>query len=360
MRSHDDRKPVTEFKFPRLQLVWTPAAAAQVKWYARLAGVAFRETPRRLHIYLSVRGALLWGSGALFSIYFGGTAALVYTWGKNPYNQITYADLVMPTHWPDLRQKRGAGLINEGIHDLRTGDYAGIFLLARGVNLCPSDPRGRMVLAEFYIRQGYIHRGLQLLEDGLAFGPPPRLYRESLFRLLAYIEDWDRALELADQLEKTLPPSDTATRHWLLVQRVAALEKLHRYDEIDRLRDAQRASPSFIVEAAWVRAQAARSRPAEALQEIARDPGRFGPHRPLSTATGTGHCCRGSGDCARCHLGLAEPGAGGRPAPGRGDCRPHRARGNQRRPGPPAAFLPPLRRRARRPDAAFQKTRGFA
>ncbi len=277
MGSHADRKPVTQFKFPRLQLVWSPASAAQAKWHLQLAGLAFREMPRRLNIYLSVRGILLWGAGMLLAAYFVGSAGLAYAWGRNPYNRISYADLVLPSHWGELKAKRGQGLIDEGIHDIRAGKgSSGVMLLNHGLSLKPSDLHGRMVLAQVFLSIGYLHRGRQLLEDGLVFGPPPKQYREALFRLTAYLEDFEQLLAMADQIEKTLPPGDKAAARWLLAQRVTALERLQRFDEIERLRNAQGDSPSFALEAAWARGQLARGNPAEALREIARNPGRFG------------------------------------------------------------------------------------
>jgi len=277
MRSHADRQPIIQFKLPRLQLVWRPWSAPEAKWRLRLIGICYKETPRRLFVFLSVRGLLLWSSGTALAAYLVGTAALAWIWGQNPYNHITYADLALPTRWRELRSKRGQGQIDEGIHELRSGNFsAGVMLLNHGLGEHPSDFRGRLVLSQVFINLGYLHRGQQVLEDGLGLGPPPKVYRESLLRLTNYLEDYERVLELTDRIEKTLPATDGATRRWVLTQRVAALEKLHRYDEIEKLRNAQIDSPSFAVEAAWARVQAARGRPEEALREIARDPGRFG------------------------------------------------------------------------------------
>lgn len=277
MRSHADRQPAAQLKFPRLQLVWTPLAAPEAKWRLRLLGHCFKETPRRLFVFVSLRGLLLWGTGATLAAYLFGTAALAWLWGRNPYNHVTYADLVLPTRWSGLREKRGQGMIDEGIHEIRTGKGgSGIMLLRRGLSLQPADFRGRLMLTQIFINLGYLHRGQQLLEDGLAFGLPPRMYREALFRLTAYLEDYERVLGMSDRIEPLLPPEDKNTRRWLLAQRVVALEKLQRFDEIEALRKSQGDSPSFILDTAWARIQAARGRPADALREIARDPARYG------------------------------------------------------------------------------------
>ncbi|MDI1250701.1 MAG: hypothetical protein PSV13_17700 [Lacunisphaera sp.] len=277
MRSHADRQPTAQLKLPRLRFVWKPLSAADARWRLGLLGHCFKETPRRLFVYVSLRGLLLWGTGATLAAYLLGTAALAWLWGRNPYNHVTYADLALPTRWSELRAKRGQGLIDEGIHEARAGRYgSGLMLLRRGVSQKPADARGRQALAELFIGLGYLHRGLQLMEEGLDYGPPPRAAREKLLRLTGYLEDYERVLALTDRIEQVTPPEDKATRRWLLAERVTALERLHRYDEIERLRDAQAAAPTIAVESAWARTQAVRGRPADALRAIARDPGRFG------------------------------------------------------------------------------------
>lgn len=277
MPSHADRQPAAQIKFPRLKLAWKPAAIPQAKWWLGLFGLGYRETPRRLFLYASVRGLLAWGGSLALAGYLAGTAALAWYWGKNPYNHITYADLVLPTHWGQLREKRGQGYIDQGIHLIRADrDYAGVMLLNRGVSLRPSDLRGRLVLAQILMGMGYLHRGQQVLEEGLAFGFPPRQYREALFRLANYLEDYEAVLRLADRMEKDLPPDDPGAQRWLLGQKVAALEKLQRIDDIDRLRQARGGAPSYVVEEAWARLQAAQGRPADALRELQAHPDRFG------------------------------------------------------------------------------------
>jgi len=277
MRSHADRQPAAQIKAPKLALVWTPATVPSAKWRLGLIGHQYRETPRRLFLHFSVRGFLLLGTGMTLVVYLVGTATLAWLWGQNPYNRITYADLALPTHWSELRVKRGQGQIDEGVHEMRTGKFAtGLMLLTSGLARAPSSAIGRMALAQAYISMGYVHRGQQLLEDGLAYGPPTKAYRESLFRLTSYLEDHERILELADQIEATLPPADTVTRRWLLGQRLTAWEKLQRYDDVERLYAARSGTPSIALDAAWARVQAVRGRPADALREIARDPTRFG------------------------------------------------------------------------------------
>jgi hypothetical protein len=277
MATHADRQPAAQIKMPGLRLVWRASSVPEASWHLALLGFYFRGTPRRLLILVSLRGMMLWGTGTVLAAYFLGAAAVAWLWGRNPYNYITYADLVLPTRWTQLREKRGQGQIDQGVHAIRTGDYStGLILLTNGLARKPAAIRGRLVLAQAYVNMGYLHRGLQLLEDGLVYGPPLKLYRESLFGLTRYLEDHERTLGLAEQIEKMLPPDDRSTRRWLLHQRISALENLQRDGEIERLRSELMAAPSFALEAAWARVQLRRGRPADALREIARDPERFG------------------------------------------------------------------------------------
>jgi hypothetical protein len=277
MASHADRQPAAQIKIPGFRLVWRALSAPKAKWYGSVVGYAFIGTPRRLIFHLSGRGLLLWGTGATLSAYLLGAAALAWYWGRNPYNHISYADLVLPTHWAQLRELRGQGQIDEGIHELRVGHYGtGIMFLNSGIARKPADFRGRLALAQVNISMGYLYRGAQLLEDGLDYGAPPRAYVDALCRLMVYLEDYERVLSVADRIEAKLPPDEFALRRRLLAQRAVALEKLQRYDELERLRSANQNAPSFALESAWARAQAERGRPQDALLAIARDPGRFG------------------------------------------------------------------------------------
>lgn len=277
MASHADRQPAAQIKIPGLRLVWRPSSATDAKWLLGLLGYGYKGTPRRLMIHLSLRGVLLWGAGAAVAGYFLGTAALAWYWGRNPYNHITYADLVLPTRWSQLKEKRGQGQIDEGINHLRTGKYAtGLMLINTGLARKPSHLQARMALAQLYIGMGYLYRGVQLLEDGLDYGTPPKTYLDSLFRLTLYLEDYERVLAIAERIEGALPSGENPQRRRLLMMRATALEKLQRYDDLERLRNASRETPSFAIESAWARAKAARGNPAEVLREIAREPDRFG------------------------------------------------------------------------------------
>lgn len=277
MASHADRQPAAQIKIPGIRLVWRPLAAAEAKWHLALFGHGFRGTPRRLIIYLSVRGVLLWGAALILAAYFAGTAALAWFLGKNPYNHITYADLTLPTRWSHLRELRGRGQIDEGIHDLRTGRYAtGLMLLNAGLAKKPAHLRARMTLAQAYINMGFLHRAVQLLEEGIDHGVPPKTYFDAVFRLALYLEDYERVLAIAGRIDALLPPGEVPLRRRLLAQRAVALEKLQRHDELESLRNSSRQAPSFALESAWARVQAGRGRPEDALREIVRDPDRFG------------------------------------------------------------------------------------
>jgi hypothetical protein len=273
-----DRAPVAQFKFPRFRFTWSPKRIPEAKWRLSLLGLYHREVPKRWHIVLSVRGILIWSTAAVAAAFFIGTATLAYVWSRTPHNKVTYADLVLPTRWSELRTKRGEGLIAEGIAELKAGrGSSAIMLLSHGVRLAPADHQARLTLAGVYIRIGHVQRGLHLLQRGLNHIPvPPKEYRELLFGTATHLEDYELILSLCDHLEKAVSRDDVSTQRWLITQRAVALEQLKRYDELAALHRQHEAAPIFSLQTAWARAQAAQGSLQEALKEIQRDPSRFG------------------------------------------------------------------------------------
>ncbi|WP_438480136.1 hypothetical protein [Oleiharenicola lentus] len=269
-----DRAPVAQFKIPRLRIVWKSSVVPEARWFLGLVGFYHKETPRRWWIVFSTRGTLAWSGGTLVAGYFIGASALYYLWGRSAYSQLTYADLVLPTRWSEARHKRGDALIADGIQELRDGRGAsGIMLLSHGIVLAPQNTSGRVTLASIYVRIGLIHRAHQLLVEGLEFGRPSKGYRDMLFRVANYLEDYEEVAQLTERLSKNAPPDEV---RWLNAQKAVALEKLKRYDELDALHQSTIAAPLFAVESAWARSQIERGNATVALDQLKKDPTRFG------------------------------------------------------------------------------------
>ena len=269
-----DRPPITQFKTPRLRLVWRPAADTRASWKAGIVGFYFRENPRRLHIVFAARGILLWGLGLAVAGYLAAAAGLHYAWSRSPHNRVTFLDILLPTRWEQTKHKRGVDLVARGVEELRGQRFGtALMFLARGVNMAPADQRGRLELSRLYIRAGYLHRAKKLLQDGLAYPPIPKAYTDLFFALESYMEDHEAILGAVDALAKS---DDSRIRRDALVQKANALRQLERWAELDALRDSLAATPLIGVELAWARAQLERGTPERALAAIERAPDLFG------------------------------------------------------------------------------------
>ncbi|MBI2513885.1 MAG: hypothetical protein HYV96_18095 [Opitutae bacterium] len=267
--------PAGQLKRPHFHLVWKPAGQPNASWKWQLFGYYWRETPRRLHVVLSLRGMAVWAASLSFAAYLIAAAVLVAIWDRSPYNQVGYLDVVLPTRWSDLRALRGKGLIAEGIAEIRAKRYAtGIMRLTQGVARNPKDFTGRLELARIYVALGQLHRAQDFLIEGLDLGTPPRAYRDTLLALTAYMADHEKVLALVARLERS---ADAESQRQMLSWKASALEKLERVADLNELRQRLRATtPSIAVEAAWARTQLAAGAPKIALAELRRDRARFG------------------------------------------------------------------------------------
>ncbi len=269
-----ERPPITQFKTPRLGLVWRPASDTRASWKLGLVGFYFRETPRRLHIVFAARGALLWALALGFTAYLGAATALHYVWSRSPHNRVTFLDLALPTRWDAAKQKRGGDLIAQGIEEMRGRRYGtALLFLARGVSMAPADQRGRLELARLYMGAGYLPRAKQLLEDGLAYPPIARAYTDLYFAVANYMEDHEAVLAAVNRLA---PDAEPRLRRDLLTQQANALRRLERWDELDQIRHDNAAAPLIGVEQAWAQSQLDRGTPAVALAALDAQPELYG------------------------------------------------------------------------------------
>lgn len=270
-----EQAPTGQLKRPHFHWVWKPAGQPNASWKWQLFGYYWRETPRRLNLVFSCRGILLWTASLSVAAYLIGAAVLVTLWSRNPYNQVGYLDVVLPTRWAELRALRGKGLISEGIADIRAKRYAtGIMRLSQGVARNPKDFTGRLELARIHIALGQLFRAHELLAKGVEFGTPPKIYRDTLFRLSRYMEDYPSILEIADILARDVSPD---IQRELVQWRAIALEKLGRLEDLESLRaTVARKGVSIPLEISWARAQVAAGKPSPALALLRKDPERFG------------------------------------------------------------------------------------
>lgn len=269
-----ERTPISQFKTPRLNFVWRPATDTRASWRLGLIGFYFRETPRRLHIVLALRGMLLWTLGLGLTAYVGAAVSLHYVWSRSPHNRVTRLDLLLPTRWDEAKQKRGGDLVAQGIEELRGGRYGtALLLLARGVHMAPADQHGRLELARLYLRAGYLHRAQKVLHDGLGSTPIAKAYSDLYFAVANYMEDHEAILAA---VEKLSADADARMQRDLAAQKVAALHRMERWDELDALRASLTDAPLVAVEQTWARSHLDRGTPETALAAIDARPELFG------------------------------------------------------------------------------------
>lgn len=270
--------PIRNRIFPRWRFVWSSATEPKARWVGGIVGFRIRGSgARELVVCFACRGLLLWSAGAVVAAFVVGTAVAAYLLGRNPYNRITYADMVLPTHWSELPSKRGQALIDEGVGELKMRHYAaGIMLVSHGLQLHPESIPARMVLGQMFANGGYLHRALEFLRGGVPYARGQRRYLEATLNIATHLEDDEQGLAIIAEAEKSVPESDASTRRWLAERRAAALVRLGRFDDVIRLHDAAGAASSMALNAAWARALAGTGRGDAAMAAVRAAPGDFG------------------------------------------------------------------------------------
>jgi len=268
--------PARNRLLPHFRFIWGGKEAIRGNWFLGLVGFHTKGYPRELWVYFSVRGFLLWSSGSAVAAYFVGAAALTWFFSRNPYNQIGYADLVLPTRWSDLRAKRGQAQIEEGLDKLKAKQYGPAFmLLNHGLARKPDNIAARLVVGEMFTSFGYLSRAMQTYRGGLPYaGDQPR-FLNAAFKLAEYMEDYALLLELVTEAEKVVPPELNLLRRQLQEKRLLAYEKLGRFDEILALHAAT-PNPSMRLQSARLRALSGQGKGAQAIAELEAEPAKFG------------------------------------------------------------------------------------
>lgn len=262
---------------PYFRIIWGGKEVIRGNWYLGLIGLHTKGYPRELWIYLSMRGFLRWSAGTLVVMYFVGAAALTWFYSRNPYNKITYADLILPTRWSELRTLRGEANIEEGLAKLKAKQYGAAFmLLNQGLARKPDNIPARLVVAQMYTSMGYFNRAMRVYRDGIPYAAEQRRFMEATFKLAEYMEDYPCVLELIDAAEKVIPAHDLANHRFFLGKRILANEKLGRHADNLNLWQAAQPNSSMRLNVAWARALSATGQADEAIITIQQNPTKFG------------------------------------------------------------------------------------
>jgi len=262
---------------PYFRIIWGAKEAMRGNWYVGLIGFHTKGYPRELWIYLSLRGFLRWSAGTLIVTYFVGAAALTWFFSRNPYNKITYSDLILPSHWSELRTLRGEANIEEGLAKLKAKQYGVAFmLLNQGLARKPDNLSARLVVARMYTSMGYFPRAMKIYRAGLPYAGEQRRFVSAAIQLAEYTEDYEMVLCLIKEAEAVVPADSQLFRTFLQEKRILAYEKLGRYDDIEALWVANQSKPTMRLNAAHLRTLATKGKTAEAIAALEANPEQYG------------------------------------------------------------------------------------
>ena len=214
----------------RIKLVWNGPATIQARWWLGVVGIYDRAIgERRGGLAISGRGLLLVGTLGLLLAYHAGAAALYAARRQNPYNAVTYADIVA---WPwqreRMRELTGQALIREGRAQLEAGRFAaGLLALRAGLQAYPRDDEARLLLGQLFTLRQQRNVAIRILGE-----VPPDTYpgRRYLGRLFQFARDGEDFAVIRQLTESYLARRDVALapteRRWLLRERFQALREL--------------------------------------------------------------------------------------------------------------------------------------
>ncbi len=258
---------------PPIKLVWSPRRQPADWRWGGLLGSYRRGGGGSWAVAVSVRGVLLWG-GTLGLAALLATAGAATLWlDRKPSNRITYADLVLPWHWPQLNRLRGESQIEEGVADLREKKYGPALLsLEAGLRRFPASPRGRVELAQVHLLYGHRQQAEQTLLAGLAQGYPGRTYLARLFAIAAADENFPLWLQACDMVLAAPAgrPVPAADRQLVVRQKLSALLAAGRADEAVRLAEAEGESQGPVMREFKVVALLKAGQPAAAVDFLAQ------------------------------------------------------------------------------------------
>ena len=218
---------------------------------------------RRLYIDLRKWGVLF---GVLMVLGYGIGAMALKSWlDRQPHNQVTLADLMLPWRWPDVPTKRAAGYAIRGMDELAANNVqTGIFLLQRGLSGKPDHDAARLALAGFYAKNRYYDGVRRTVEPQLAFGASRELL--TVFFEAALEADDLEALVSTAMEQAAHPGVDLERRWWLQRWQARALTVMDRDREALALLERPEMTGDREMQGLRMQALLALDRPEEALR----------------------------------------------------------------------------------------------
>ncbi|WP_269539506.1 tetratricopeptide repeat protein [Cerasicoccus fimbriatus] len=151
-----------------------------------------RKHNKAISIELELKRLVWFGMFMSILLYLGIGFGAYLLRARQPYNQISYADVLMaPINAKGLVQKQGETQILQARDDLANGQVMQAFYKYRsGVRRVPEDFDARLELAQFYIAAGLYVEAVDLLIEGLDYKYPEKsVYLTSLIQLCQYTEN---------------------------------------------------------------------------------------------------------------------------------------------------------------------------
>jgi len=258
---------------PKVKFSWRTSEIPGGTWRGGLfcfydARAASAGRLRAWRLVISLRGLLLWMTALAVAAYFSGAGALWAWLERRPYNRVTYADLVLPTNWPQLQHKRGEAQIAAGLADFKNRKWReGEMKLRVGLGRAPDDTNARIELARFYVAINQRSKAKAALTAGLAYGYPGSDYFRQICILAADAEDYDWWIQTCDTVlgQLAASPDRIVERREALTQKMSALMAANRPEEVIKLVDAQNDKGGPLVDEFKVLALIKAGRPTEAV-----------------------------------------------------------------------------------------------
>ncbi len=257
---------------PSIKVIWGSSRQLPGQWRLGLFGRPERHSGGGRVLAVSLRGVLRWGLALTMAGYFSGAGAYYLWLDRKPYNFVTYADLVLPTHWSRLSGLRGQAMIAEGMDDWHHQNPAGALqLLGPGLSRYPQSWKARLVVAQFYLEMNNRRQAVTLLREGLRLGYPGREYLSDLSRLAALGEDFDLWLETCDTALAQLAdkPALAEDRKWVVQQKLSALIAADRGADAVRLAESEGEQEGPVMKEFKVLALLKAGQPVEAVDFLA-------------------------------------------------------------------------------------------
>lgn len=253
-----------------IKVIWGGAEQIPGEWKAwGIWGVYERDPGSRVKgLALSVRGVLRFVGVCLLASYLAGAIGLYVWFARNPYNQVTLLDTVLlPVRWSHVREVRGRMMIAEGLDDLKAKRWGEAnFKLTIGLIKAPHDLRARLALAQFNLMANRRTDALKILTEDLDHGYPGRKFLELMFSIASEGEEFDLVVSTCDRFAKAAG----ADASWLTVQRIQALVRGGRADEVASLPETIDEQGDDLLREARLLALLELKRPAEAVAYLDR------------------------------------------------------------------------------------------